>query len=323
MKLFKSTNPNTCPKMQGVHNNRLMKPPYRGILSKRSPEPAQAWCEDEKKEKKSLLHSPQFVTPSRVRSPSTVTCSTGTQPTLFRRLLNYLKLPYLTICLIVILVTIHLALPEDAHTLLEWPPGPWWREPWRVFTYGFVHASSSHLTINALVAIAVGWRLEIEQGWWRVLLVWSGGVISGALGAGILQPTVRVVGQSAAVYALLMAHIPNVSLMVGSIPYWWFRPLSVVVLLGSEGVWMLLHPAPAMDLLKSQLHVNPVAWSAHLTGAVVGVPLGFLIFKGTEDNIYKLRNRLSRIISVVVLMLAMICAIIYYTISAHSRTFHT
>lgn len=58
----------------------------------------------------------------------------------------------------------------------------------------------------------MGWRLEREQGWWRVVVVWFGGVAAGALGAGVLQPRVRVVGASAAVYALLTAHLPNVCL---------------------------------------------------------------------------------------------------------------
>lgn len=58
----------------------------------------------------------------------------------------------------------------------------------------------------------MGWRLEREQGWWRVVWLWAGGVAAGALGAGALQPHVHVVGASAAVYALLTAHLPNVCL---------------------------------------------------------------------------------------------------------------
>ena len=38
---------------------------------------------------------------------------------------------------------------------LEWNPDAWWREPWRLFTYGCVHASHAHLALNALVALAV------------------------------------------------------------------------------------------------------------------------------------------------------------------------
>lgn len=54
--------------------------------------------------------------------------------------------------------------------------------------------------------------MEREQSWSRVALIWMGGVAAGALGAGAFQPRVRVVGASAAVYALLTAHVPNVCL---------------------------------------------------------------------------------------------------------------
>lgn len=54
--------------------------------------------------------------------------------------------------------------------------------------------------------------LEREQTRWQVAGVWAAGLAAGALGAGALQPRVRVVGASAAVYALLTAHLPNVCL---------------------------------------------------------------------------------------------------------------
>lgn len=38
---------------------------------------------------------------------------------------------------------------------LEWSPGAWWRAPWRLFSYGLVHASATHLATNAIVALAV------------------------------------------------------------------------------------------------------------------------------------------------------------------------
>lgn len=66
--------------------------------------------------------------------------------------------------------------------------------------------------LDVLPYFQVGWRLEREQGWWRVMCVWFSGVCAGALGAGALQPDVKVVGASAAVYALLTAHLPNVCL---------------------------------------------------------------------------------------------------------------
>lgn len=65
---------------------------------------------------------------------------------------------------------------------------------------------------NGVYVSQVGWPLEREQGWWRVVVLWVGGLAAGALGAGLLQYRVRVVGASAAVYALLTAHISNVCL---------------------------------------------------------------------------------------------------------------
>lgn len=44
---------------------------------------------------------------------------------------------------------------EEVRAQLEWSPGAWWREPWRLVTYGCVHANAAHLALNALVALAV------------------------------------------------------------------------------------------------------------------------------------------------------------------------
>ncbi|XP_059061260.1 protein rhomboid-like [Achroia grisella] len=204
---------------------------------------------------------------------------------------------------------VYFALPEDAYTLLNWSPGPRWQQPWKDIAYGL---------IRAVVTLAGGCiLLEIEQGWWRVLLVWSGGLVAafGALSAGILQPTVYMVSHSAGIWALLTAHIPNISLKIGSIPCWWGRIILVVVFPVVQ-VCLPLWPELSLD-------VNSDVWSAHLTGAMVGVPLGFLIFKGTEDNKYKLRNIFFQIISAAALLEAVVCVIIYYNFYADSTTIYT
>lgn len=50
---------------------------------------------------------------------------------------------------------VHLCGPEEWRSKLEWAPGAWWQEPWRLLTYGLVHAGAAHLALNALVALAV------------------------------------------------------------------------------------------------------------------------------------------------------------------------
>lgn len=44
---------------------------------------------------------------------------------------------------------------EDLRANLEWSPTQWRQEPWRLLTYGLVHAHAAHLALNALVALAV------------------------------------------------------------------------------------------------------------------------------------------------------------------------
>ncbi|XP_072944171.1 rhomboid-related protein 2-like [Epargyreus clarus] len=220
------------------------------------------------------------------------------------KLIVVLRPPYFIITMIVLIVLIHLCRPEWLQKHLEWPSGAWWREPWRLFTYGFIHAGAGHLALNALVALALGWRLEREQGWARVAAVWAGGVAAGALGAGALQPRVRVVGASAAVYALLTAHLPNVCLRFGHVPLWWFRPLSVVVLGVSEGCWALAQPRGA--------GLAQVAWAAHALGAAAGVPLGFLVFTG--ENISNTYIRACRVFSAILLLLGVLGAAAHYII---------
>ncbi|CAG9585911.1 unnamed protein product [Danaus chrysippus] len=219
------------------------------------------------------------------------------------KLIEALKPPYFIITMLSIIVMVHFCGPDKWRATLEWSPGGWWREPWRLLTYGFVHAGPAHLALNAIVALTVGWRLEREQGWSRVALVWAGGVAAGALGAGALQPHVRVVGSSAAVYALLTAHIPNVCLRFGHIPLWWFRPLSVVVLGASELCWALLQ-AP------DQKESNHVAWGAHALGAAVGVPLAFIAFTG--ENSSQTKITVCRVASCMLLVCGVLAAIVHY-----------
>ncbi|XP_047528176.1 protein rhomboid-like [Vanessa atalanta] len=219
------------------------------------------------------------------------------------KLIEALRLPYFIITMLYIIGLFHFFAPEEWRAKLEWAPGAWWHQPWRLLTYGFLHAGAAHLALNALVALAVGWRLEHEQGWSRVGIIWVGGVAAGALGAGSLQPRVHVVGASAAVYALLTAHLPNVCLRFGHIPLWWFRPLSVLVLGASEGCWALMRtPDP---------HVTyNVAWAAHALGAAVGVPLGFVVFKG--ENSSKRIIVVCRIASSIILAVGVIAAVTHY-----------
>ena len=47
-------------------------------------------------------------------------------------------------------------------------------------------------------------------GWWRVMLVYTFGVLAGSLMTTVFMPTVYLSGAGAGVYALIMAHLGTV-----------------------------------------------------------------------------------------------------------------
>ena len=61
--------------------------------------------------------------------------------------------------------------------------------------------------------ILVAIPLEAEQGHLRVFFIYFGGVIAGALGASVLQPSLFMVGASAGVYSLLISHLPHIAMV--------------------------------------------------------------------------------------------------------------
>ncbi|GBP32029.1 Protein rhomboid [Eumeta japonica] len=275
--------------------------------------PLRAWCENETKrtprppaavdDGRRLLEpgSPRAFSPEDKRKKEFL-------PRSWReKISEVLRPPYFILTMVVVLAGVHWAGGEHARRLLEWSPGSWRCEPWRFVTYATVHAGATHLALNALVALAVGWWLENEQSTWRVAALWAGGVVAGALGAGALQPQVRVVGASAAVYALLTSHLSNICLRFGHVPLWWFRPLSVVVLSASEGCWALVGTdAPASFASLA----SRVAWSAHMTGALAGVPLGFVVFTGEHAN--GVAMRACRLTSLTVVTVALMAAVVHF-----------
>lgn len=57
--------------------------------------------------------------------------------------------------------------------------------------------------------IFVAIPLETEQGSFRTLFVYLGGILFGAIGSTVINPTQSMVGASAGVYSLLLSHISH------------------------------------------------------------------------------------------------------------------
>lgn len=90
------------------------------------------------------------------------------------------------------------------------------REVWRFLTYMFLHGNHQHIINNMILQVLVGIPLEMSQpgflGSFRVLSLYFAGLILGGLGASIAQPDKYLVGASAAIYALVMAHLATLIL---------------------------------------------------------------------------------------------------------------
>ena len=77
-----------------------------------------------------------------------------------------------------------------------------------------VYSRYVHIATNLLVQLVLGIPLEMVHGWWRLLLVYLAGVIAGSLGTSITDPSVYLAGASGGVYALLLAHLASVILVM-------------------------------------------------------------------------------------------------------------
>lgn len=83
-------------------------------------------------------------------------------------------------------------------------------EIWRFLTYAILHAGFAHLTINIILQIVISFPLESEQGHFKVLLVYLGGILSGSLAASMSGDNSLMVGASSGIYSLLMSHASHI-----------------------------------------------------------------------------------------------------------------
>ena len=64
--------------------------------------------------------------------------------------------------------------------------------------------------------VVLGIPLEMVHSWWRVLIIYVAGVIAGSLGTSVVDPSVYLAGASGGVYALLLAHLASLILVIHS-----------------------------------------------------------------------------------------------------------
>jgi membrane associated rhomboid family serine protease len=139
--------------------------------------------------------------------------------------------------------------------------GPLNGDWWKLFTNGFVYEDGVYAFV-ALLAIAIfGWLLERRHGPVLVLALFFGAGVTGALVASAAYPLAIVSGGNAAALALLFA---------------WAIPDLVAAREGEHYEGDLLGAAAIAALLLAIPFARPeVSWLAGLTGAALGLLVGF------------------------------------------------
>ncbi|KAG4073431.1 hypothetical protein HA402_000655 [Bradysia odoriphaga] len=174
------------------------------------------------------------------------------------------------------------------------------KEIWRYFSYNLLHSDSVHLFINVFIQLLVAFPLETEQGHLKVFVVYFIGVISGGIGASIFQPDLLMVGASAGVYSLLISHVAHISLNFDELSYRYFRIASVIVLCVSDIIFVINH-----CLTRGNLEPK-ISVAAHACGAVSGLLIGFIIYSGSTERLFRIIRYVSMVLLSVVFVLPVI-----------------
>lgn len=152
-------------------------------------------------------------------------------------------------------------------------------EVWRYLTYMFIHAGYWHITFNILVQLAVGVPLEIVHGFNPIFVIYSCGVIGGALGNSIADPHSYLAGASSGCYALIAAHLSNIIInwaeMKGSC-------LKLVTLL--TFAFADLGTAIYERHFKIGSLAYRTSYGGHLAGALSGLLVGLIMLRNFRTH---------------------------------------
>ncbi len=143
-------------------------------------------------------------------------------------------------------------------------PAVWWEtfSIGQLFTYMFVHGSTTHLFANMLGLFFIGPTVERTIGSYRFFILYYVSGIIGGLGWSLLaQPETYCVGASGAVMGMLGAFgalYPNAKLLL-----WFVIPCRAWVLVLGLAIWEL-HETITTPL------IGGIANAAHLMGGIAG-----------------------------------------------------
>ncbi|XP_013115509.1 protein rhomboid [Stomoxys calcitrans] len=160
---------------------------------------------------------------------------------------------------------------------------------WRFISYMFLHANWFHLGFNVVIQLFYGIPLEVMHGSIRVAIIYFAGVFAGSLGTSVVDSEVYLVGASGGVYALLAAHLANITLNYGQMKYAVAQLVSVVIFVFCDlgYAFYTQYLAIGESSSSNSNEAPPVSYIAHLTGALAGLTIGLLVLKNFEHRSYE------------------------------------
>ncbi|XP_068148609.1 protein rhomboid [Drosophila tropicalis] len=156
---------------------------------------------------------------------------------------------------------------------------------WRFFSYMFLHANWFHLGFNIIIQLFFGIPLEVMHGTARIGVIYMAGVFAGSLGTSVVDSEVFLVGASGGVYALLAAHLANITLNYAHMKSASTQLGSVVIFVSCDLGYALY--TQYFDGGATFTKGPQVSYIAHLTGALAGLTIGFLVLKNFGHREYE------------------------------------
>ncbi|KAH8241442.1 hypothetical protein KR026_003510 [Drosophila bipectinata] len=182
------------------------------------------------------------------------------------------RVPWFILLMCFMQISLHLMVNECMQRRLIYKPD-WSGEYWRLLTYMLLHADSWHLVLNICLQCFIGICLELEQGHWRLAVVYAVGGLSGSLANAWLQPHLLLLGASAGVYAMLGSHVPHLVLNFSQLSHRFARIAALLILFLSDVGFTTFH-------FRHNHNRNPrISLEAHLGGGVAGLLCGFLVYR--------------------------------------------
>lgn len=167
-------------------------------------------------------------------------------------------------------------------------------EAWRFLSYALIHAGFFHLFFNVLIQLALGIPLEMVHKWWRVGLVYLGGVIAGSLGASISDPYSYLAGASGGVYALIAGHLANVVINWSEMEFNWIRLIGLIVFGGTD-VGVAIYDRYTRKEVRT-------SYAAHFAGAIAGLLLGLVFLRNLRRHRWEIALGYVALVLYVLLM---------------------